>query len=142
MPTVPTSTKCAALNCKEQKSRFNSFCIEHGGKDALPTRLSDKHYQSPAWRSIRRRQLSIQPLCQACLPRGHVCSAEHVDHLFPWNVIGGESFLKNIFQSLCQPCHSHKTALEQRSIIEHYDNEVITYDLNDYSYVLNFAKIL
>jgi len=142
MPTVPTNTQCAALSCKEQKSRYNSFCNQHGGKNVLPARASDKRYQSPAWRSIRRRQLSIQPLCQSCLTRGHVSSAEHVDHLFPWNVVGGESFLLNIFQSLCQPCHSHKTALEQRGIIEHYDGDVATYDVGDYPWVVNSAKNL
>ena len=132
MPTVPSNTRCAAFNCKEQRSRLNSFCLAHGGKDSTPPRLSDQKYQSPAWRSIRRRQLSLQPLCQACLTRGHICSAAHVDHVFPWNVVGGESFLRNIFQSLCQPCHSHKTALEQRGIVEHYDGDVVTYAVEDY----------
>lgn len=136
MPTLPSNTRCSELNCKEPRSRLNSFCLLHGGKDALPARSGDKRYNSPAWRSIRRRQLSIQPLCQACLTRGHVCAAQHIDHLFPWNVVGGESFLRNIFQSLCQPCHSHKTALEQRGTIEHYDGVVKTYSVEDYSVVV------
>lgn len=66
--------------------------------------------------------------------------AEHVDHLFPWNVVGGESFLRNIFQSLCQPCHSHKTGLEQRGVIEHYDGEVVTYAPEDYGSVMAMMK--
>lgn len=140
MPTLPSNTLCAAFNCKEQRSRLNSFCILHGGKDSMPPRLSDQKYQSPAWRSIRRRQLSTQPLCQACLTRGHICAAVHVDHLFPWNAVGGESFLHNIFQSLCQPCHSHKTALEQRGTIEHYGDEVTTYAVEDYGAAMAMRK--
>ena len=140
MPTIPSNTKCAEFNCKEQRSRLNSFCLAHGGKDLMPPRLSDKRYQSPAWRSIRRRQLSVQPLCQACFTRGHICAAEHVDHVFPWNVVGGESFLINIFQSLCQPCHSHKTALEQRGTIEHYDEVILTYSVEDYGATMAMMK--
>jgi 5-methylcytosine-specific restriction protein A len=140
MPTLPSNQVCAEFNCKEPRSRRNSFCLAHGGKDVVPSRVSDRRYDSPAWQSIRRRQLSIQPLCQACLTRGHVHLAEHVDHLFPWNVVGDESFVLNIFQSLCKPCHSHKTALEQRGIIEHYDAIVNTYEIGDYPYLVNSAQ--
>lgn len=137
MPILPTNSLCAELNCKELRNGASSFCQAHGGKQTKAPRLTDKHYQSPAWRSIRRRQLSTQPLCQACLTRGHICAAAHVDHLFPWNVIGGESFLRNIFQSLCQPCHSHKTGQEHKGIIEHYvADKVVVYAVEDYSFVL------
>ena len=140
MPTLPHNTKCAAFNCKEEQSKLNSFCLDHGGKKTTPLRFTDKRYQSPAWRSIRRRQLSLQPLCQACLTRGHVCAAVHVDHLFPWVAVGGASFINNVFQSLCQPCHSHKTGLEQRGIIEHYGLVVTEYTIEDYGFVLGSVK--
>jgi len=137
MPTLPSNTLCAAFNCKELRSRMNTFCLAHGGKDSSPPTLDHAHYRSPAWRSIRRRQLSLQPLCQACLTRGHVCAAEHVDHLFPWRAIRDGAFLNNIFQSLCQPCHSHKTGQEQKGIIEHYkDGNTIAYVLGDYAFVM------
>lgn len=132
MPTFPSNTLCAAFNCHELRSKMNSYCHIHGGKNIIPPRQTDKRYGSPAWGSIRRRQLSLQPLCQACLTRGHICAAAHVDHVFPWTVVGGDSFLRNIFQSLCQPCHSHKTALEQRGVVEHYDGAVVTYAVKDY----------
>jgi hypothetical protein len=60
--------------------------------------------------------------------------------LFPWVTVGGESFLNNIFQSLCQPCHSHKTGQEQKGIIEHYDGEVNTYSIEDYGFVLKMKS--
>jgi hypothetical protein len=60
--------------------------------------------------------------------------------LFPWTTVGGESFLHNIFQSLCQPCHSHKTALEQRNVIEHYADKVVTYAVEDYNFLMNLMK--
>ena len=86
----------------------------------MPTREVNSVYQTPAWRSLRQRQLSIQPLCQACLCRGRVEAAKHVDHVFPWKQIGKGSFLKNIFQSLCPECHSYKTGQEKAGVFEHY----------------------
>lgn len=137
MPTYPRNTKCAELGCKEPRSKLTSFCIKHGGRDNLPRRETDSIYQTPAWRQIRQRQLSIQPLCQACLCRGKVEQAEHVDHLFAWKHIGKHAFLHNIFQSLCQPDHSHKTALEKQGVYTHYtlDGER-SYTKDDYAYLV------
>ena len=116
---------------------MNTFCLKHGGKDNLPTRETDSIYQTPAWKSIRNRQLSIQPLCQACLSRGRVESAQHVDHVFPWKHIGAHAFTRNLFQSLCKPDHSHKTALEKQGKYTHYLIEgERTYSVSDYNYVM------
>lgn len=136
MPTYPHNTKCSELGCNEPRSRLNSFCIKHGGRDNLPTRDTDSIYQTPAWRTLRQRQLSIQPLCQACLSRGKVEAAQHVDHVFAWKHIGKHAFLNNIFQSLCHADHSHKTGLEKQGVYIHYtpDGER-TYSKHDYAYV-------
>ena len=137
MPTYPNNTQCSELGCKELRSRLNSFCLNHGGKNYIEARQTDSIYQTPAWRSVRRRQLSIQPLCQACLSRGKIEAAQHVDHVFPWKHIGKQAFLNNIFQSLCQPDHSHKTAKERKGIYEHYTIEGIkTYTEDDYHYIM------
>jgi len=137
MPTYPRNTKCSELGCNEPRSRMNSFCLKHGGRDNLPARATDSVYQTPAWRSIRQRQLSIQPLCQACLSRGTIEQAQHVDHVFAWKHIGNHAFLNNVFQSLCHADHSHKTALERQGTYTHYTLEgVRTYTKDHYAYVL------
>jgi 5-methylcytosine-specific restriction protein A len=136
MPVTPTHNHCAMYGCKEPKSKLNSYCMAHGGKENSFVRQSDSMYKTPVWRSIRRRQMSLQPLCQACLCRGIVCSAWAVDHVFPWRSVGGEAFTHNIFQSLCQPCHSHKTGLERHGICEQYDGVVKQHSIDDYAYAM------
>ena len=123
MPTYPSNSKCSELGCKEPRSKLNSYCTKHGGKDNMEARQTDSIYQTPAWRTVRQRQLSIQPLCQACLTRGKVEQAQHVDHVFPWKAIGKHAFLNNIFQSLCHADHSHKTKLERQGKYTHYTQE-------------------
>lgn len=137
MPTYPHNAQCSELGCKEPRSKINSFCLKHGGRDNLQARETDSIYQTPAWRTVRQRQLSIQPLCQACLSRGKVEAAQHVDHVFPWKHIGKHAFLRNLFQSLCKADHSHKTGLEKQGVYIHYtidgDKE---YTAHDYGYVM------
>ncbi|CAB4146797.1 HNHc domain containing protein [uncultured Caudovirales phage] len=138
MPTYPSNKLCAEFNCKNPRSKLSSFCLNHGGKNTMPTRESDSIYQTAAWRSIRQRQLSIQPLCQACLGRGIVEQALHVDHVFAWKHIGRHAFLNNIFQSLCQPDHSHKTAMEKQGVYTHYTAEgEHAYTQHDYAYLMH-----
>ena len=133
MPISPYNKKCSELGCKNPRSKLNSFCSDHGGKEYV-SKESDSIYQTPFWKSQRARQLSIQPLCQGCLTRGIVASAKHVDHVFAWKHIGRHAFTQNIFQSLCHNCHSYKTGLEKQGIYEHYTHEgVIQYTEHDYS---------
>lgn len=136
MPYLPSNNKCSHLGCKNPRSKLNSLCLEHGGKDWSKTE-SASIYQTPAWRSIRMRQLSIQPLCQACLLDGHVEMGEHVDHVFAWKHFGAKAFLHNVFQTLCQAHHSHKTAVEQQGKYEHYAQEGLkVYTEHDYNTVV------
>lgn len=133
MPYAPRNDKCEHLGCKNPKSRLNGFCTDHGGLNAT-TRQSDGPYKTAAWLSVRARQLSVQPLCQACLTRGRVEQADTVDHVFPWRQIGKHAFMKNIWQSLCHDCHSHKTGLEKQGVFEHYTSEGIErLNVNDYA---------
>lgn len=134
MPSVPSYTKCQHLGCKEKRSRFNSFCLAHGGRDTLP--VSKKRaeqnalYNTGYWRSIRAVQLSKHPLCASCLTVGRVTPANHVDHVFPWTQINEEAFYRNIFQSLCHSCHGEKTYWEQQGVIKLYGVRDLT--LKDY----------
>ena len=135
MPTLPTYTKCIELGCKEARVGKGSFCAIHATKKVVTEErwMKQQEYKSPFWKATKRSQLSKQPLCQACLLRGVVCQADHVDHLFPWTAIGKQAFTRNIFQSLCTNCHSHKTALEQRGVIEWYRHkEIKQLSLADY----------
>ena len=144
MPSIPTSTKCASLGCREQRSRFNSFCIEHGGKDRYPIKVTEARaahnamYQTGYWYSIRKHQLSTHPICASCIEKGRVTPAHHVDHVFPWVSIGDSAFFNNIFQSLCASCHSEKTWYEQRGIIKHYGHNDLR--LEDYARVCPSPK--
>jgi hypothetical protein len=56
-----------------------------------------------------------------------------VDHVFPWRQINPAAFRKNIFQSLCIPCHSQKSAAEQKGAFIHYtERGAIEYARADY----------
>ena len=146
MPTIPSKTKCETLGCKNPKSKYNRFCLEHGGRDTQYFKdkpKSDRYlagqdkYQSILWQRTRQVQLSRQPLCQSCLISGIVKQAEHVDHVFPWQQIGEYAFIDNLFQSLCQSCHSSKTMLEQKGICRHYEKKITDYTLQDYRVVVD-----
>lgn len=138
MPTVPTQTKCQHLGCQEHRSKLNTYCLLHGGMNHMEYRESDGSYSTAQWRKIRAVQLSRQPLCQSCLLLGRVESANHVDHLFPWKHIGQKAFTRNIMQSLCLECHSHKTGQERQGKCLHYTKEgVITYAVEDYGVIVS-----
>ena len=141
MPTLPTNNKCSQLGCQEQRSRYNTYCLTHGGRnsynDSDSRAESNSMYQSKQWKQTRTVQLSKQPLCQSCLCVGRVTAANHVDHVFAWNKIGKQAFYRNLFQSLCVNCHSVKTASEQRGIYIHYkDSGSIEYTKNDYAWLM------
>ena len=142
MPTLPTQTKCLTLGCKNQKARFGGHCIDHGGRDEHAKPSEDRKafnsmYQTAMWKSQRDAQLSKHPLCQACLTRNHVRSANHVDHLFAWTHIGKTAFYLNIFSSLCHDCHSVKSGLEKKGVYRYYHDLTHTdFTLADYNAVI------
>jgi 5-methylcytosine-specific restriction protein A len=138
MATIPKSTKCSFLGCREERSRYNSYCLTHGGKNTLTIAKqraeNNAMYQTAYWRAQRKRQLSIHPLCASCITKGIVTQAHHVDHVFPWTAIGEHAFTANIYQSLCAPCHSDKTYWEQQGIVKHYGYN--DYKIEDYARVV------
>ena len=136
MPYAPYNSVCRELGCKNLRSKLNSFCLEHGGLEHT-NHDKDNAYSNPAWRTIRRAQLSRQPLCQSCLTKGMVNSAKHIDHVFPWRQIGEHAFLNNIFQSLCHECHSYKTGQERQGIYKHYTADgAKDLTINDYATII------
>lgn len=144
MPSVPTQQTCQELGCTNTRSKYSIYCVKHGGKDVntqAPTeerRAFNSAYQSKFWRVLRVTQLSRQPLCQCCLTKGIVTQAEHVDHVFPWARIGHTAFKRNIFQSLCQSCHSVKTYLESKGQVMHYHDGIAhQFAIGDYEKVMS-----
>jgi len=109
--------------------------MDHGGKTYNQTskrKQFNAKYNQAVWKKIRIAQLSRQPLCQACTVRGRVTQATVVDHVFPWNQIGEQAFVANIFQSLCPECHSVKTGLEQTGIFRHYKDPPTDYAIENW----------
>lgn len=148
MPTIPFNTRCAELGCCNTRSKFNSYCLEHGGRDAYDYKRHNSSakrkefngkYATKQWSTQRKVQLSAHPLCAACLSEGIITAAEHVDHVFPWARISEAAFYRNIFQSLCASHHSAKTALEQRGIFRRYGTPSRDYRAEDYNRVIGDA---
>ena len=142
MPTIPTNNRCATLGCMNNRSRFNSYCLDHGGQDVqryTGKRLSNRMYNTQQWHELRQRQLSIQPLCAGCLSDGVITQAVHVDHVFPWTQIDKEAFYYNLFQSLCPSCHSSKTALERSGTFRAYGKPSKDYVIADYAQTKIYA---
>ena len=65
------------------------------------------------WHKIRARILSLEPLCRRCRAKGRATAATEVDHIIP-RAQGGSCWDDNL-QSLCEPCHTAKTATENGS---------------------------
>ena len=143
MPTVPKASKCATLACTNPRARYGGNCIEHGGRDHQRKYTNDKRkeadskYASAFWQSQRIAHLSANPLCASCLIAGIVTPATDVDHVFPWQQIGEAAFYANRFQSLCRPCHSAKTAFEQKGIYIYFDGAELKYSAGDYQRIVD-----
>jgi 5-methylcytosine-specific restriction protein A len=145
MPTVPKQRKCQSLGCKNDRAKFGSYCIEHGGTDAFPSKRYNittgrkeamAMYKTKHWNSMRKAQLSAHPLCAGCLSGGIITQATQVDHLFPWQQIGDHAFFRNIFQSLCIECHSSKTGMEKQGYAKRFGHPSTLYKVEDYERIM------
>jgi hypothetical protein len=139
MPTIPNA-QCGQTRCKAAALKGKGFCKDHQPipKYTEARSHSDVYYNSGAWSVIRKGQLSIMPLCQACLNDGRVIQADHVDHLFAWAHVGPAAFKRNIFQSLCAECHGVKSSFERKGIYRHYTgNGILEYKITDYQGLMN-----
>jgi 5-methylcytosine-specific restriction protein A len=144
MPSIPSNTTCAHLGCKNSKSKYNQYCIQHGGRDEQ--RYNQKYnrerkafndmYNTTQWLKLRQIQLSKHPLCVGCQAEGIIKAAKVVDHLFPWSHISNEAFIINRFQSLCTTHHSEKTQLEQKGIYRAFGTPHRDYTSADYARVM------
>ena len=108
MPSMPTSKICNFLGCKEKRMHGYGFCVEHGAKRSANYADNVDLYSTLAWRMIKAKIKSEQPLCVSCLHKGIVTATYAVDHVFPHRR-DKERFLHNLFQGLCLECHTQKT---------------------------------
>lgn len=140
MPTVPRP-QCDHYQCKAHSVKGSRYCETHTLSKAptIERRAFSAQYKGATWESIRTRQLSIEPLCAACKIDGRITEASHVDHVFPWQAIGGQAFTRNLFQSLCPECHGVKSGLEKRGIFRHYTAQAHDYTAQDYSHAMTQA---
>lgn len=140
MPTVPRP-QCDHYQCKALSVRGSRYCEAHAPSKAptIERQAFNAAYKTAVWQSIRARQLSSEPLCAACKIDKRITEASHVDHVFPWQTIGGQAFTRNLFQSLCPECHGVKSGLEKRGIFRHYTDQAHDYTAQDYSYAMTQA---
>ena len=72
--------------------------------------MADWPYNTARWQRLRRLKLSSSPICEDCERIGIIRPAQAVDHRDPISA-GGEPFPDlDKLASLCNSCHSAKTA--------------------------------
>ena len=114
MPNKPRKP-CAHPNCPELTNE--RFCEQHKKQDAAEynrhhrDKQTDNFYKSRAWQAARARKLAVTPLCEECHRHGTMERATTVDHIQPIRM-GGAPLEQANLQSLCNPCHSRKSARE------------------------------
>lgn len=137
MPTIPRH-QCDEYQCKAHSVKGSRYCEAHTPSKAptIDRKAFNAQYKGVAWESIRARQLSIEPLCAACMVDGRITEASHVDHVFPWQSIGHHAFTRNLWQSLCPECHGVKSGLEKRGIFRHYIQPPKDYTQQDYAFAM------
>lgn len=62
------------------------------------------------WRKTQQQQLAREPMCRPCAGIGRATFATQVDHI-KTRANGGNEDASNL-QSICEPCHTLKTAKE------------------------------
>lgn len=137
MPSSP-APQCDEYQCKAYSVKGSRYCLAHTPSKAptIERQAFNARYKTAAWESIRARQLSTAPLCAACLIDGRITQANHVDHVYPWAAIGPHAFTRNLFQSLCAPCHGTKSGLEKRGVFRHYTDKAQDYTVADYPFTM------
>ena len=104
----------ASENCLKKKTNSRARPFARAGNE------HHRFYNSKVWRGIRDIQLSAYPLCERCLGLGVVTPAVAVDHVTPHKGDWSLFIAQDNRQSLCVSCHSYKTAMENRGVIEDY----------------------
>lgn len=67
---------------------------------------------SRRWRACRLQHLNQHPLCVACEQAGRMTPATEVDHIIAHKGNYDLFWDEANWRSMCKPCHSRKTVLE------------------------------
>lgn len=119
---MPTLLKlCNYAGCGSAAVKGSTYCPAHKAQRdaawALRKNLSGGKRRPSArqmgydsqWEKVRRMHLRGNPVCVACGAPG-----EHVDHIVPMQQDPSRRLDMTNLQTLCRPCHSRKTARENR----------------------------
>lgn len=113
MPMKPMKP-CAYPSCPELTN--GRYCDKHQKKvtkeyDTRRGSATERGYDN-RWRRTRLRYLTEHPLCVECQKVGKLTPANTVDHIKPHKGDKELFWDESNWQSLCQRCHSVKTAKE------------------------------
>ncbi|HKM39927.1 MAG TPA: HNH endonuclease [bacterium] len=75
---------------------------------------SKRLYKTARWQKLRKRVLSVQPLCAECGRQGRIAMATVADHIIPHKGNLELFWDEGNLQALCKSCHDRKTAKEGR----------------------------
>ncbi|WP_083603349.1 HNH endonuclease signature motif containing protein [Bowdeniella nasicola] len=101
--------------CGTQLFTHERYCEQHAkAEDARYRRYQrdpkiNARYGS-RWRKIRAAYVAAHPLCEDCLEAGRYTPVAEVHHVHPLEYGGTHGPSK--LRSLCTPCHSRQTALD------------------------------
>lgn len=105
MPTMPPTFRAPGARTKRDRDRDH----DARRRKAKPWR---RWYATAVWQRIRARQLTEEPYCERCLPRGQAVPATVVNHKVPhegnWDL-----FIRGPFESLCKTCHDSEVQSEE-----------------------------
>ena len=101
------------------------YCLEHAHannafthQNNIKTIKTKRFYSSGSWTRASREHRIQEPLCQECLRRGVVKSAEMVHHEPPLEILmdkGLNPLDHKYLQSLCNNCHLGHLRAKKRS---------------------------
>ena len=108
MPNKP-KRPCRQKSCPRLTDRESGYCEEHEKKAAsvynrFIRRPEAKKRYGYQWQKLRKKFLSINPLCEICKSKGRYTTATEVHHIKPLSE-GGTNEVSNLM-ALCKPCHS------------------------------------
>jgi 5-methylcytosine-specific restriction protein A len=96
MPTLPKGKKRSWIN--SSKSYIRQYD-------------NSSFYNSKAWRMTRKLYIKSNPLCEQCTREERTTAGQMVDHIRPIT-LGGSKLDQSNLQTLCDNCHSKKSAKE------------------------------
>lgn len=99
MPNLPTSRKKTWI-APNKGNHTGRIRTEH-----------DQFYHTPAWRAVRKRYITMNPVCEQCQKHGKITPGDMVDHIVPIKK-GGDKLNFSNLQTLCNPCHAYKSGKE------------------------------